>query len=73
MQKSTISLRLSVSEDRKPVGQRQTFLVEEEAKLAKNLEIMAKWGYAYTKKMILGVVTEYIEQNNINITFKDTN
>lgn len=51
-------------------GRKTVLSTEEEEDLASKIKIMAKWGWALTRKEISDVVHTYIVQNNIKNNFK---
>jgi hypothetical protein len=65
--KSTLSKqwkRMRKNEPKKARGRRQVFTPEVEARMAKSLNVMARWGFPLTKKMVINTVQEFIESHN---------
>lgn len=52
-------------------GRKTVLSKQQETELAKHLELMAKWGFALTKKEVIQTVQDYVLEHNLQTPFKD--
>ena len=72
--KSTLSDKYRRIRENRPEGtrgRRQVFSVEIEERMTKVITVLAKWGFPFTKKMVLNVVQEFVKDLNLSTPFTD--